>query len=122
MAAQATGEEDTVVQVEKEQGEWEIGQANSSRILDAVALYYLRLIDYVTKWIEVALSDSKSIPKFSQPLPVVIAGGTSLAKGFIPAFEKSLRARDIPFDISEVRHATDALRSVSRGCLLASVL
>lgn len=122
MAAQSVGEEDTVIQVEKEQGKWEIGSKNSSRILEAVSVYYLRLINYVTECTATVLSNSKTIPKFSHSVPIIISGGTSLAKGFLPAFEKSLSKRSLPFKISEIKAAQDPLRAVARGALLAAQL
>ena len=48
MSAVATGENDTLVQAEKESGEFKIGEPNDNAILEAVSSYYLRLIDYTT--------------------------------------------------------------------------
>jgi hypothetical protein len=66
-----------------------------------------------------------NLPKFTSPLPIIISGGTSQAVGFVEQFEKSLAehnkgSSELPFKVKEVRSATDPLRSVARGCLLAS--
>ena len=120
MSAVATGEKDTVVQAEKEGGDFVIGETNDNPILAAVSAYYERLIDYTTKQLTFALTDHKSLPKFKEPLKIVIAGGTSLAKGYVETFHKKLLENNFPLPIKEVVHASDPLHSVAKGCLIAS--
>jgi hypothetical protein len=120
MSAVATGEQDSVVQVEKEGGDFTIGQPNSSNILAAVSVYYERLIDYTTKNLTMALSNHKSLPKFKDPLTIVIAGGTSQAKGYVDYFRSSLEKQGFPLNVKEIKQAKDPLHSVARGCLIAS--
>lgn len=120
MASVATGETDSVVQAEKEQGDFTVGQPHDNQVLSAVATYYDRLIDYTTKQLAVAMEGHKSIPKFKDPLPVVVAGGTSKAKGFVDLFAKKLEENDFPLPVKEVRHANDPLHAVARGCLIAA--
>ena len=120
MAAVATGEKDSVVQAEKEQGDFTIGEQNENPVLAAVSAYYERLIDYTTKMLAHAIVGHKALPKFKDPLPVVIAGGTSQAKGFIDVFSKKLEDNEFPLPIKEVRHANDPLHAVARGCLIAA--
>jgi len=120
MSAVATGENDSTVQAEKEHGAFVIGQPNDNPILSAVSSYYERLIDYTTKQLSNALSGHKSLPKFKQPLTIAVAGGTSLAKGYIETFHKKLIENNFPIQIKEVRHANEPLYAVSKGCLIAS--
>ena len=120
MAAVATGEADSIVQAEKEQGDFTVGQPNDNQVLAAVASYYDRLIDYTTKQLAAAMDGHKSIPKFKDPLPVVVAGGTSKAKGFVDLFAKKLEENAFPLPVKEVRHAADPLHAVARGCLIAA--
>jgi len=120
MAAVATGEADSIVQAEKEQGDFTVGQPNDNQVLAAVASYYDRLIDYTTKQLASAMDGHKSIPKFKDPLPVVVAGGTSKAKGFVDLFAKKLEENGFPLPVKEVRHAADPLHAVARGCLIAA--
>lgn len=120
MAAQATGESEAVVQVEKEGGDFIVGkEVKNSPVLSAVAAYYTRLIEYTVKCLGLALEKSGKLPKFSEPLPVIISGGTSKAGGFVKAFEEALHKQQLPIQIREVRAAKDQLRSVARGCLIA---
>lgn len=120
MAAVATNEPDSVVQAEKEHGEFTIGQPTDNVILSAVSSYYERLIDYTTKQLAHAMTGHKLLPKFKSPLPVVIAGGTSRAQGFVELFAAKLAENGFPLPVSEVRHAKDPLHAVARGCLVAA--
>lgn len=120
MAAVATAEPDSVVQAEKEHGSFTIGQPTENTILAAVSSYYERLIDYTTKRLAVALSGHHLLPKFKNPLAVVIAGGTSKANGFVELFGKKLVENGFPLQLKEVRHAADPLHAVARGCLIAA--
>lgn len=120
MVAVATGEKDSVVQAEKENGDFIIGEPNDNPILNAMSAYYVRLIDYVTKNISVALQDHPMLPKFKEPLSVVVAGGTSLAHGYVEIFKQKLIENNFPLQIKEVRHAADPLYAVSKGCLVAA--
>lgn len=120
MSAVATGETDSVVQAEKEGGDFTVGQPNDNQVLAAVASYYDRLIDYTTKQLVSAMDGHKLLPKFKDPLPVVVAGGTTKAKGFVQHFEKKLSENGFTLPVKEVRHAADPLHAVARGCLIAS--
>lgn len=120
MSAVATGEPDSVVQAEKEGGDFTIGVHTENAVLAAVSAYYDRLIDYTTKQLSNALKGHKSLPKFKNPLTVVVAGGTSQAKGYIDIFTQKLTENGFPLNVKVVRHATDPLHAVSKGCLIAS--
>jgi actin-like ATPase involved in cell morphogenesis len=120
MSAVATGEKDSVVQAEKEGGGFVIGEHNENPVLSAVSSYYERLIDYTTKQLTLALSDHKSLPKFKNPLTVVVAGGTSQAKGYIENFTTKLLENGFPLQVKVVKHASDPLHAVSKGCLIAA--
>jgi hypothetical protein len=128
MAAQATAQEDTVVQVEKEGSRFTVGREISSNpILSAVSLYYVRLIEYTVDHMLTQLLQAEHLPKFSDPIPIVVSGGTSQAQGFVERFEQTLKEKNqddtlLPFRIKEIRPAEKPLRAVARGCLLASQL
>lgn len=131
MAAQATAYPDTVVQVEKEGSKFIVGQENpSSPILSAISLYYVRLIDYTIQHMIHHIGKASNLPKFTEPVPIIISGGTSRANGFVEKFRELLQLRndandsavpcELPFVVKEVRAAKEPLRAVARGCLLAS--
>lgn len=120
MSSVATGEPDSVVQVEKEGGGFTIGQPVDNPVLAAVSAYYERLIDYTTKNLASALSNHKSLPKFKNPLTIVVAGGTSQAKGYIENFKIKMEENGFPIVLKEIRHASDPLHAVAKGCMIAA--
>jgi hypothetical protein len=120
MSAVATGETDSVVQAEKEGGNFKVGQPNENPVLEAVSAYYDRLIDYTTKQLSAALSNHKSLPKFKNPIRIVIAGGTSQADGYIESFKQKIEKNNFPLAIKDIQHSSDPLHAVSKGCLIAS--
>lgn len=122
MAAQSTAQKDTVVQMEKENGDFVVGQESDNPILSAVSAYYIRLIDYTVQHLSSRLSRSADLPKFTGAIPVIVSGGTSRAVGFIETFRERLSKSDFPLQVSEVKSAKDPLRAVARGCLLSAIL
>jgi hypothetical protein len=122
MVSIATKEPDSVVQQQKEDGGFVVGQVNPNPILSACSTYYERLINYTVQHLNAALRGSNELMKFKDPLPIVVAGGTSRAAGFIDKFRETINAGGLPIAIKEVRPAKDQLRAVARGCMIAASL
>lgn len=122
MSAVAVSEPDGLVQAVKESGKFIVGEPNSNQILSAVSAYYERLIDYTTKQICVALTESKALPRFQSPLEIVVAGGTSQAEGFVEKLTQKLKQNGFPLEIKTVRRSEDPLHAVSKGCLIAATV
>jgi hypothetical protein len=120
MVASATAEPDSVVQSVKESSNFIIGQISNNPIESAISTYYERLIDYTAKHLTMALSTNRNLPKFKQPLKIVVAGGTAQAQGFVETFQKSLQSNKFPVPLKEVILANDPLHAVSKGCLIAA--
>ena len=120
MSAIATGEPDSVVQVEKEGGGFKIGEPSENPVLSAVSSYYERLVEYTAKQLSVALTNHKSLPKFKHPIQIVVAGGTSQADGYIEKLNEKLLESNFPLPIEVVRHSSDPLHAVAKGCLIAA--
>lgn len=120
MSAVATGEPDSVVQVEKEGGGFTVGEPNDNPVLSAVASYYDRLVEYTAKQLSAALAGHRALPKFKDPIRIVVAGGTSQADGYIAKLNQRLLESEFPLPIEVVKHAEDPLHSVSKGCLIAA--
>jgi hypothetical protein len=89
---------------------------------EAVVLYYRSLIEYVLKNLAQRFSLAQDVPSFTDPVEIVVAGGTSLVGGFVDVFAQELKKVDFPLKVSRVRRANDALTSVVRGCLIAAAL
>jgi hypothetical protein len=120
MSSVATGEPDSVVQVEKEGGGFKVGESNENPVLGAISSYYERLIDYTSQQLVSAFKHHKALPKFKEPIKVVVAGGTSKADGYINSLKEKLHYYNFPLPIKDVIHAKDPLHAVAKGCLIAA--
>lgn len=86
----------------------------------ALDAYYESMIRYVFKHFAEKFSAEKS--KFNAPLDIVVAGGTSMPKGFCKKLEKIVRELTLPFQIKEIRHAKNPRNSVVEGlCIHAEI-
>jgi hypothetical protein len=93
-----------------------------SRVEEAVVLYYRNLISYVLQNLKQRFQLARDVPQFTDPVEVVVAGGTSMVGGFVEVFAEELQKVDVQLQIAGVRRAEDALSSVVRGCLIAAAL
>jgi len=89
---------------------------------EAIQIYYRNLIRYLLANIHNAISKMTNVPRFNKPIPIVLSGGTSKARGFKELFTNELNKYKFPFKISEVRLASDQLRAVATGALIAAVM
>jgi hypothetical protein len=121
-AAIATNMTDGIVQQEKESDVLDLMNPDpNNQIHAAIAVYYGNLLVYTLEQIAYDLSRSPSLPKFKDPIPLVVAGGSSLPKGFIAKFQQALGAvKNMPVQIREIRHAVDPLYAVANGLTLSA--
>ena len=87
----------------------------------ALQMYYTDMINTIVKTIEKVAASSNRIPKISDPLPVVISGGTASPKGFKERFEVALRGIRLPFEIASIRIARDPLYTTAKGALVMAM-
>jgi len=92
----------------------------NNQIHQAIAVYYGNLLVYTLDNIAHDLERSPSLPKFKDPIPMVIGGGTSLPKGFLEKFTQALETVEMPVEIGSLRHAADPLHAVANGLTLAA--
>lgn len=99
--------------------DYKAGDAKNLRAREALMVYYKALIDYT---FDNVVSEFKKLAgdvDLPDKIPLIVSGGTSLAKNFVPFFKEQFEARkDFPIAISEVRHASDPLGSVAKGLLV----
>lgn len=111
----------SLVQMEKEAGTNLYNP--TTKIEEAVSVYYRSVINYTVKTIVNELEKrEKELPKFRNPMPVVLAGGLTLATGFVKMFDESLRSVAFPIEMGEVRLAEKPLFSVANGAMLAAMM
>lgn len=89
----------------------------TKRILEALHYYYENLISYSIKKIISKFEDDIDT-EIEESIPIIISGGTSLPNGFIEMFKEQLNKNKLPFEISEIRRATNPLHAVAQGMLI----
>ena len=121
-AAQHTDETNNVVTSIKEKADFSLYD-NTSGIQRAISIYYESLLTYVVEQFKELYerTPKKQLPNVTEKMPIVIAGGTSLALGFVEKL-RELITDDFPVPISEVRHAEQPLFAVSNGLYQAAKL
>jgi hypothetical protein len=119
--ASVTGETPTTVRLHKENGYILDSDAGGS-IDRALSIYYLDVIESAVTGLENAMAESKKLPKFLRPIPVVCAGGTTLARNFLPRMKASIKDADLPITISDVYLAKDPLNTTAKGALVGAML
>lgn len=111
----------SLVQMEKEAGV-DLYKP-STKIMEAVSVYYNSVISYTLKNIAYELSQrDKELPLFREPVPIVVSGGLTLATGFVRKAESILSTIDFPIKIKEVRRAESPMTCVANGALLATTI
>ena len=89
-------------------------------VIFALDAYYEQMIKYVFGHFAKKFQKEKS--QFDAPMDIVVAGGTSMPKGFCKKLEKIVRSLDLPFNIKEVRHAKNPRTAVVEGLYIQSQL
>jgi actin-like ATPase involved in cell morphogenesis len=104
--------------------EFDISKAigSDSREIEAIAVYIQSLIDYTIDKIIETFQSKKADIHIAKPLPIIVSGGTSLAKGFLDKFKErfEIYKPKFPIQISEIRHAANPMTAVATGLLLLS--
>lgn len=99
-------------------GEFSVGNKRERRIREALSYYYTDLISYTVHHI---MDEFEKVDAdFPTELPVIISGGTSKAGGFLDSIQSQFGKHEFPFNISEVRYASNPLTAVAEGCLVRS--
>jgi len=84
----------------------------------ALDAYYDAMLRHVVGLFAKKFTEVKS--QFDKPLDVVIAGGTSMPKGFEKKLARIMSSVNLPFKIGDVRKAADPRNSVCSGLLTSA--
>jgi actin-like ATPase involved in cell morphogenesis len=121
-AAKATASTASRICAIKEKGV-DLAKPNN-RDEEAIALYIRALIKYCLENIAIQFRKVQSTLDLPEPIPFVISGGTSRAKGFLEVFTEefaTIKKRGFPIQISEIRPATDPMNAVAEGLLVLAM-
>lgn len=89
------------------------------RVLEALNYYYKNLVSYILKIISLKFEESSEGLQIDEKIPIIVSGGTSKPAGFIDLFNEVFSEhKNFPYEISEVKQASDPLTAVVKGCLI----
>lgn len=118
-AGKAMGKTASQMQIIKEEGVNLLAPEGEDQ--RAISIYYVHLIRKAVEAFNTMYQQLEDKPQLRAPIPVIIAGGTSMAQGFIDLFKKAITEHGFPIQYKEIRHANDPLKSVAEGLLLAAM-
>jgi hypothetical protein len=119
-SALVTGDVATRLRVQKEQG-FRLNGMNGGRVNNALTVYYDQVIENLVKCLKESISSAPKLPKMTQAIPLVLAGGTVMPDGFFERFTIALKNNELPVKLSEVRVSSEPLNSTARGLLMAAL-
>lgn len=117
-AAKATGESPTFINQEKTKIDL---SANPKSLIErAIQTQYRIMVEKTVQKIKTGLESNDRKARSEEGIDVVIAGGTSMAKGFDVLIKDVINQANLPIKISSIIKPADPLYSVARGCLIAA--
>jgi hypothetical protein len=120
-ASSVTGETPTTVRLHKENG-FSLADDAGGSIDRALSVYYTDVIETAVQALQSAMAESKKLPSFPRPIPIVCAGGTAMACNFLPRLQSVITATELPVRISDVYLAKDPLNTTAKGALVGAML
>lgn len=121
MASKAIGEE-TTTYVNKEKMNADLTIENPDTLVQrAIKAQYEIMIQNTVQGIKKGVEQAGAKARSENPIDIIVAGGTSMPKGFDTLFAKILdQAQLTNIKIGQVIRPEDPLFSVARGCLIAA--
>ncbi len=120
MVGRDTGMSATKVKGMKEES-LDLSVLPKNKVETALHMYYMDVILTLIHSIQRVISASDRVPKISEPIPIVLSGGTAMPKGCRQKFEYALKDARLPVQISSVRSARDPLNTTAKGALIMAV-
>jgi len=98
-------------------------QNPQTREEEAIVFYYKELVQYALDWVSTEFTSRGLGQMVTKPIPIIVSGGTSTAKGFIDLFREVLekKGKKMPLEITEVRAASEPFDAVARGLLIQAM-
>ncbi|HET7883154.1 MAG TPA: hypothetical protein VFL55_19875, partial [Acetobacteraceae bacterium] len=120
-AASVTGETPTTIRLHKENG-FAINGATGAALDRALSVYYAEVIETAVTALQAAMAESRKLPHFTAPIPIVCAGGTTLAGNFLDRLRSAIAETPLPVAIGDVYLARDPLNATAKGALVGAML
>jgi activator of 2-hydroxyglutaryl-CoA dehydratase len=86
----------------------------------AIITQYRLMIEKTIQGIKEGLASAKQAVKSEHPVDFVVAGGTSMATGFVDIFAETLKQANLSIPVGEVIRPAEPLYTVAKGTLIAA--
>lgn len=120
-AASVTGETPATVRLHKENG-FDLDDDSDDSMDRALSVYYSDVIESAVSRLQTAMNESKKLPSFTKPIPIVCAGGTAMARNFLPRLKSAMARTELPVRIGDIYLAKDPLNTTAKGALVGAML
>lgn len=110
----------TLVQQSKEQNMDLLKPAD--KIEEAVSFYFDHLFKYIVECLNHEVEHNDITLRLSEPITMVLAGGCTLAGGFLKKFEAAIVENDFKIPLKDIRLADDPFNAIARGALMAALM
>jgi hypothetical protein len=124
-AASVTGETPTTVRMHKEnatESGFTLGGAAGGSVDRALSVYYADVIETAAAALQTAMAESKKLPRYTAPIPIVCAGGTTMAGNFLGKLKAVIGETALPVEVSDVYLAKDPFNATAKGALVGAML
>ena len=91
-------------------------------VQEAIVIFYKAMLEYVIEHICNSVEEHRRKIKLKEPLSFVVAGGTTMPKGFLRLLANTLKENPLPIPVGKVWQAKNPVMAVCRGCLKAAHL
>jgi hypothetical protein len=89
-------------------------------VQEAITIFYKSMLEYTVGHIAAAMERHRRDIKIKEPLNFVVAGGTTMPKGFLRLLADALKEHPLPIPVGKVWQAKNPVLAVCRGCLKAA--
>ena len=89
-------------------------------VQEAITIFYKAMLEYSIGHIAAAMERHRRDIKIKEPLNFVVAGGTTMPKGFLRLLAEALKEHPLPIPVGKVWQAKNPVLAVCRGCLKAA--
>jgi len=120
MVGKAVGEPASRIKAIKEE-ELDLSTEPHDRVSTALHIFYDEIIFKLLESLRRVMISTDKIPKMSNPIPIVLSGGTAMPTGCKDKFDSKLKEINLPVEISEVRMAGDPLNTTAKGALIMAM-
>ena len=96
------------------------GGLPNTNLEKAIYINYQILIENVARGIAEGFRQNEQKARADKPMPIVMAGGTSMPEGFLDMFKNIFSTQKMPFEIGEVKRTAEPLYAIAEGCLIAA--